>query len=248
MCGSVFSFAQWEAWDLSESQRPGILVIDDDPAVAMVLELLLRDLGCEVWVAAEGRDGLALYGTHRRHISLVLLDVRMPDMDGPQTLQALRAIDPHVVCCFMSGDSGEYTEEFLKQTAIGLLRKPFGTAEIERLLRSTHPHFTPGQTPRERRRQQRVPAHASEVLVFKADSAAIPLHGVVLDRSDAGICLAIEQAVTAGDILNVCPPSISDKLPRVEIEVKYCDPVGNQWRVGGELKQPLSAALLQVLG
>jgi CheY-like chemotaxis protein len=47
-----------------------------------------------VWLAAGGQEALDLYQRHREAIDVVLLDVRMPGLDGPQTLAALRALNP----------------------------------------------------------------------------------------------------------------------------------------------------------
>jgi DNA-binding response OmpR family regulator len=68
-----------------------------------------------------------------------LLDVRLPDMSGPEVLKELRQRDPSVRCCFMSGDTGKVTpEELLELGAIGLIEKPFDfqalTAHVRQLL------------------------------------------------------------------------------------------------------------------
>ncbi len=48
------------------------------------------------------------------HLSLVLLDVEMPGMDGPHTLDEIQQLNPQVVACFMSGDFSTYTEAELR--------------------------------------------------------------------------------------------------------------------------------------
>lgn len=118
-------------------QPLGILVVDDDHAVGSMLDLLLRELGCQVWVAQGGREALELYAQQQDRLDLVLLDVRMPDMDGPQTLRALQSIDPDIRCYFMSGDSGIYSENDLQYLAGGFLRKPFGLAQLAQILHHT---------------------------------------------------------------------------------------------------------------
>jgi CheY-like chemotaxis protein len=114
----------------------GLLVVDDDEGVRGVLAVLMRHQDFAVWVAADGQEALDLYRRHREVIDVVLLDVRMPGMDGPGTLAALRELNPRMRCCFMSGDLGDYTEEGLCHLgAATLFRKPFRPAEAAQVLR-----------------------------------------------------------------------------------------------------------------
>src|SRR5262245_34859637 len=85
---------------------PGALVIDDDPMLLTLLRAVLAGEGFTVWTAETGSEGVELYRAHREQIAVVLLDVRMPGLDGPQTLTELRKIEPGVTCCFMSGHIG----------------------------------------------------------------------------------------------------------------------------------------------
>lgn len=116
--------------------KPGVLVIDDEPNVRQILEIALSRHGFTVWTAAGGREGVEQYREHRDAIDLVLLDVQMPEQDGPQTLAALRHLDPQVRCCFMSGDLGRYDpRELLASGADRIFAKPFGLVELSRSLR-----------------------------------------------------------------------------------------------------------------
>jgi DNA-binding response OmpR family regulator len=72
-----------------------------------------------------------LYEWHREEIAVILLDMRMPGMDGPRTLTALRQLSPTVRCCFMTGNPAPYTEEALLQMgAVRVFRKPFAFTEV----------------------------------------------------------------------------------------------------------------------
>lgn len=107
-------------------QRPGILVVDDEPLVRKLLERALELEGFRVWPAADGGQALTLYRDRGQEIAVVLLDVRMPGLDGLQTLSALQQLNPDVCCCLMSGHTGNYDHsELLKHGAAHVFPKPF---------------------------------------------------------------------------------------------------------------------------
>ena len=109
----------------------GVLVVDDETAVLRVLAAGLRTEGFRVWLAGHGHQAIELYRRHRKEIAVVLLDVAMPGMDGPQTLTALQKLCPTVRCCFMTGNLTPSTEEALLQTgAVRVFRKPFAFTEV----------------------------------------------------------------------------------------------------------------------
>jgi DNA-binding response OmpR family regulator len=97
----------------------------------------LRRSGFAVWAASDGREAATLYQENRLAIDVVLLDVLMPDRDGPETLAVLRQVDACVRCCFMSGGTGKYSEAYLLDLgAIAVLQKPFRMSELaEQLVR-----------------------------------------------------------------------------------------------------------------
>jgi CheY-like chemotaxis protein len=112
-------------------QQPSVLVVDDDAAIRAVLRAGLERHGLQVWLAASGEEAIDLYRRHWQAIAVVLLDVRMPGLDGPETFDALRRLDPHVRACFMSGDPGDYEpEELLARGARQVFAKPFRVAEL----------------------------------------------------------------------------------------------------------------------
>lgn len=116
--------------------KPGVLVVDDEHMVRIVLQLGLERHGFDVWLAPNGREAIELYRTHREDIAMVLLDVQMPGLDGPHTLDALRELDPEVLACFMSGDTGAHTPEKLwQQGAVCIIAKPFFLDDLADILR-----------------------------------------------------------------------------------------------------------------
>jgi CheY-like chemotaxis protein len=102
-----------------------VLVVDDEPAVRGLLRFGLARHGLRVLTAEDGPTAVQMYREDAR-VDVVLSDVRMPGMDGPQTVDALRAMDPHVRAVFMSGDTGDHAEHDLAAGG-GLVRKPFAS-------------------------------------------------------------------------------------------------------------------------
>jgi two-component system, OmpR family, response regulator len=116
--------------------RPrGVLVVDDQEPVRRVLSAGMWSHGFAVWLAAGGAEAVEVYRRHRDLIDVVLLDVQMPGLDGPATLAALRETNPGVCCCFMTGDSGRYTEQTLAGLgAVAVFRKPLRLREVAQQL------------------------------------------------------------------------------------------------------------------
>jgi CheY-like chemotaxis protein len=118
-------------------EKPGVLVVDDKRFVRIVLQMALERNGFEAWLAANGREAIRLYRMHRESIAVVLLDVRMPGLDGPATLDALRDLNPDVQVCFMSSDTGVYDPEALrKHGAARVIAKPFRLDDLANALLS----------------------------------------------------------------------------------------------------------------
>jgi CheY-like chemotaxis protein len=117
------------------TRKYGILVVDDDGGVRSMLNKWLHRQGFDVWLAADGQEALALFWRHHELIDLVLLDVCIPGLDGPQTATALLQLKPRIRFCFMSGDLGSYTDRKLRDLgALAVIPKPFRLAEIAPLL------------------------------------------------------------------------------------------------------------------
>jgi DNA-binding response OmpR family regulator len=106
-----------------------ILVADDEAPLRDMLAVALGAFGFKIKVAADGAAALELYRTS--DIDVVLLDVQMPIMDGAETLQALKRLNPEVACILMSGGTGKYdTETLLELGAMDFLPKPFDLGEL----------------------------------------------------------------------------------------------------------------------
>lgn len=116
-------------------RRPGILIADDTGLILTLLKFELVPLGFDVWLAVDGDDAVEIFRRHADEIDVTLLDVQMPGLDGPQTLRALRRLDPAAVVCFMTGRfSAHSDQELLALGAAHVFRKPFRPFEIAEFL------------------------------------------------------------------------------------------------------------------
>jgi CheY-like chemotaxis protein len=107
-----------------------VLVVDDEPLIAMALEAALEDAGCRVSTAANGRQGLERLAEEPRP-DVVLLDMMMPVMNGPAMLAAMGA-DPALRGIPVVALSS-LPEEAVRARADGvaaILRKPCTAGEV----------------------------------------------------------------------------------------------------------------------
>lgn len=88
---------------------PKILLIDDEVSLCGLYATLLERKGYEVLIAQSGSYGLDLY--KRTHPDLIVLDLRMPEMDGLTVLRELRAMDAQTPVIILTGAGDERLEE-----------------------------------------------------------------------------------------------------------------------------------------
>lgn len=104
-----------------------IVIIDDEADISEVAALVLETMGSfEVHSASNGRDGIAL--AQRERPDAILLDVMMPDMDGPTTLARLREFDAtrSTPVVFLTAKIQPADRLRLAETgAAGVIAKPF---------------------------------------------------------------------------------------------------------------------------
>ncbi len=115
-----------------------ILIIEDEAAIRDVMSRALRMHGYEVHLAKDGAEGLALWDAV--HPDAVVTDVHMPNVDGIETIMALRSRDPNVRIVAVSG--GDSRASFLALDSAGdlgatrVLPKPFRPDELAEAVRS----------------------------------------------------------------------------------------------------------------
>ncbi|MHB8764083.1 MAG: response regulator transcription factor [Deferrisomatales bacterium] len=106
-----------------------ILVVEDDPEIAALVGLHLRDQGWEVERAADGRSALAR--VRRGGWDLVVLDLMLPDLDGLEVCRAIRAREGYCPVLILTARSSEVDRVVgLELGADDYLTKPFSVREL----------------------------------------------------------------------------------------------------------------------
>ena len=75
--------------------RSRILIVDDEPSMRELLDIVLRREGHEVFTASNGKAAVEIL--EREPIDLLVSDIKMPDMSGVEVLKAGKALDPDLV-------------------------------------------------------------------------------------------------------------------------------------------------------
>lgn len=102
-----------------------ILVIDDDPALAKTLQMLLRTRGWDVDVALNGTDGVAAAVQAKPHYTLVIVDCVLPDFGGYEVLTRMRAAGINTPIAMMSGyGAAELKSDPRSAAAVACYSKP----------------------------------------------------------------------------------------------------------------------------
>lgn len=119
---------------VSDSQT--ILLVEDNEDVRLAIGDMLRRTGYKVQEAADGIEALRLLGKSAVHPQLVLTDVMMPRMTGPQLANRIDALMPTVKVLFMSA----YTEGALESVSgqrLDFIPKPFSSSDLIQKVRET---------------------------------------------------------------------------------------------------------------
>jgi CheY-like chemotaxis protein len=114
------------ASDYTTADGKTILLIDDEPIVIDICELMLKELGHNVLKARSGSEGIEIYEANSSQIDLIISDFNMPAMNGQEVVEKLR-IRGHRVRVLLStgGYSVQDERSAVSRGFDGFLRKPF---------------------------------------------------------------------------------------------------------------------------
>jgi CheY-like chemotaxis protein len=115
-----------------------LLIVEDEESVLEYISESLAEYGYQIMGAINPVEAINIYRKRKSHIDMIISDVIMPQMSGPEMARKLRVDAPELKVLFMSG----YTESMIGKHGVldqelHYIQKPFGPTEIARKIRTT---------------------------------------------------------------------------------------------------------------
>lgn len=130
------TFTEKDPHDLPRGSET-ILLVDDEESILSSTAAILANYGYKTIIADRGQEALEIFRERHKEISVILLDLIMPNMDGRVCLEEILKIDPMANVIIASGYAADgIMEEVMEIGAKASLRKPFETARMLELIRA----------------------------------------------------------------------------------------------------------------
>lgn len=114
-----------------------ILIVDDEAAIRQYLELFLTSLGYSVLFARDGQEAIDIFSDHEHDVSLVLMDIIMPNKNGREAAREINNINPGTKIVYTSGyPSDLISDRNLLEVGAELLMKPLMPTELALRMRA----------------------------------------------------------------------------------------------------------------
>ena len=111
-----------------------ILVVDDEPDNASIFTMGLEDGGFKVDSFTDPSLALSKFKSDHKKYQLLILDIKMPEMNGFELYEEIRKIDNNVKTCFLTAFGEGYTEEFGRRFSssinVSFIRKPIRVDDL----------------------------------------------------------------------------------------------------------------------
>ncbi|WP_414566165.1 PAS domain S-box protein [Anabaena sp. CCY 9613] len=108
-----------------------ILVVDDEAQIQEIAKIILEKHNYRTLIASNGIEAIALYAQHKKHISAVLMDIMMPEMDGITAIRTLQKMNPQVQIIACSGINPNEALEMADNTQVQrVISKPYTAQDL----------------------------------------------------------------------------------------------------------------------
>jgi PAS domain S-box-containing protein len=118
-----------------ELNRKLVLLVDDDGDIREVARQMLENLGCLVIEAGDGIQAIELFEKNKTAVSCVICDIKMPDLDGWQTMEAIRKIRPDIPVVLVTGYGLTSAEMENRPEPYALIQKPYRLQNLLNILK-----------------------------------------------------------------------------------------------------------------
>jgi CheY-like chemotaxis protein len=111
-----------------------LLIVDDEPLMTDLFRQMMSRQGYTVLTANGGREALSLLEGKEAEVSLIVMDMNMPDMNGLETAQALQQQTPGIPILIATGLGADVSDANVPSNVIGIVQKPYqGRTLAERI-------------------------------------------------------------------------------------------------------------------
>ncbi|TKJ39772.1 hypothetical protein CEE37_10875 [candidate division LCP-89 bacterium B3_LCP] len=116
-----------------DQTKATILLVDDEDVIRLMGQDILRVLGYETILAADGQEAVQLYQDNKNEVALVILDWHMPGISGMEILEKLWAVNPDVKTIISTGWGPPQEMEEIQKSGhvVGLLQKPYLVKDLQ---------------------------------------------------------------------------------------------------------------------
>jgi PAS domain S-box-containing protein len=116
--------------------QEGVLLVDDEEMILDVGQRMLNKLGYNVFTAIDGTEALEIYKEYQDNIDVIILDMVMPNLNGGDTFDRIRALNPEAKVLLSSGYSiNGQAQEILNRGCDGFIQKPFNLQSLSQNVR-----------------------------------------------------------------------------------------------------------------
>lgn len=115
--------------------KPSVLIVDDEEVIRDGLARLLED-HCITYKAFNGREAIEILDKHR-DIDVMLCDIKMPEMEGPETIEKIRSYNKDIIIIIITAASSPATVcDAMRKGANNFMRKPLDVNQLEMTIRN----------------------------------------------------------------------------------------------------------------
>jgi CheY-like chemotaxis protein len=202
---------------------PRVLIADDEAALRNLIRNILTDYGCATVEAVDGADAIERLKTE--HVDAILLDLRMPNVDGWGVLEFVRGLEAPPRVVIVSGLDEVIPPGHLNQYVSGVITKPFAIAQLLKTLELAWSR--PAVVPQAGSRNAPRRTFVAETTLLSETGQPLAI-GQLQEVSEGGFRVELSLRLQAGD-----PVRITFKVPGRAEPVEFRGRV--KWHQGAAL-------------